>query len=57
MLRKLAVLSMIDAVQSWFVQIQRIFSHKITHMNPVDYCVIAVLVISIGFCLLRSQNT
>jgi len=50
------LLSIVSGLQHWANQVQNIVFNKMHHLSPQDYCVMLVLAISIGYCLLKGQN-
>ncbi|GEM_PF-1056859 len=50
------LLNIISGLQHWANQVQQIVFNKMHHLSPQDYCIMLVLAISVGYCLLKGQN-
>ncbi len=48
--------TLFSGLQQWASQVQQIMVNRMNHLSPQDYCVMLVLGISIGYCLLKGQN-
>ncbi len=43
-------------LQNWLDQLMSLTVSKLNHMTPQDYCIVTVLAISVGYCLLKGKN-
>jgi hypothetical protein len=50
------LLSILSDLQHWASQVRNIVFNKMHDLSRQDYCVMLVLAISIGYCLLKGQN-
>lgn len=49
-------LSIISGLHHWAGQVLHILNQKLTHLAPQDFCIIVVLGISVGYCLLKGRS-